>query len=533
MVVSYHPDQYGNKFYGFKKYSEDLNVEVVRGSQEVFCSKLFVESYLSDLQHCFVSSEGKTESYNELFRKTDKVAYIKKFLNFHPEVGGHFKKRHEVDEEILEVNENLFGGEIEISDMFRLNRKSLSQAYFNHQVTQELIERKLLQSFTFGPKTSLENPGQIISYKESVENVMKETDNQRKSELYKHDKEDCSEDCEKRGCSSIVSVDGLWKLTYKICMWEPTNKYPGQNISEYVPNACPLQPGAGSAFCDHHGKTVISCGYPSELRPFLKACGANPNAYTKEGKEKVLSVLKFIAQEKPDNDQIPTTEDEQGTGYFLRNKKMATKENLAEPLGNIGDCRKDIGEAKRLHRRSRGVECIVSGGGVIRSWTPLYKSEGPTQVALIMLRFLHLYFQGKSIEDFTKFFMSYDNICHVDELKLLAKKLDLPVPFDEIWLKINKVIDPLHIKNHSRPKCKELYNPEKVREAFPEANLMCAEQTFAWMGRYKKIFNSMTKNHFHFMLHRLIKGRNQYTSNCYKDGRKPLLPSGKVERESV
>ena len=97
--------------------------------------------------------------------------------------------------------------------------------------------------------------------------------------------------------------------------------------------------------------------------------------------------------------------------------------------------------------------------------------------------------------------MSYDNICHLDELKLLAKKLDLPVPFDEIWLKINKVIDPLHIKNHSQPKCKELYNPEKVREAFPEANLMCAEQTFVWMGRYKKIFNSMTKNHFHFMLH--------------------------------
>ena len=95
-------------------------------------------------------------------------------------------------------------------------------------------------------------------------------------------------------------------------------------------------------FCDHLGKKVISCNYPSELRLFITTCGASPNAYTKEGGGKVLS--------------IPTTEDDQGTGYFLGNKKIATKENLVEPTGNAGDCRKDIGEAKRLHRRYRGVK---------------------------------------------------------------------------------------------------------------------------------------------------------------------------------
>ena len=86
---------------------------------------------MSDLQHCFVSREGKTESYNELFRKTDKVAYIKKFLNFHPEVGGHFKKRDKVDEEILEDTENLVGGEIRIYDIFRLNRKKASARHIS------------------------------------------------------------------------------------------------------------------------------------------------------------------------------------------------------------------------------------------------------------------------------------------------------------------------------------------------------------------------------------------------------------------
>ena len=40
------------------------------------------------------------------------------------------------------------------------------------------------------------------------------------------------------------------------------------------------------------------------------------------------------------------------------------------------------------------------------------------------------------------------------------------------------------IKPHlfQRPECKEIYAPAKVSEKYPEANLMIAEQTFAWMG---------------------------------------------------
>ena len=153
------------------------------------------------------------------------------------------------------------------------------------------------------------------------------------------------------------------------------------------------------------------------------------------------------------------------------------------------------------------------------------------QVALIMLKFLQLKLKDKTVEEYRKFYLSYDNICHVDELKLLSKPLPLPMPEDKIWLEINKVIDPLHINNHTRQKCKDLYNPEKVKKEVPEANLMSAEQTFAWFGRYKKICNSMTKVHFQFMLHCLIKQRNTYTSVCYKNNKKPLLPSAKVAKK--
>ena len=79
-------------------------------------------------------------------------------------------------------------------------------------------------------------------------------------------------------------------------------------------------------------------------------------------------------------------------------------------------------------------------------------------------------------------------------MKLLRDKLALEPPFDIVWNKINKIIDPLHLRNHTRSKCKSDYNPEKVRKLFPEANLMCAEQTFTWLSRYKKIFNSMSNS---------------------------------------
>ena len=178
---------------------------------------------------------------------------------------------------------------------------------------------------------------------------------------------------------------------------------------------------------------------------------------------------------------------------------------------------------------SRGVFCFVSGGGIIRSWSPLYKSEGPTQVALLMTSFLETYL-GSVIpnpEDWAKFFLSYDNMCHIDELKLLHVKLNLTEPFCDMWQKINKVIDDLHIRNHTRPSCKTLYNPDQVKTLYPEANTMQCEQTFAWLARYKKILNSTSKVNFHFMLHRLVVGRNSYTERCYKEGRRPLLPSAK------
>ena len=87
----------------------------------------------------------------------------------------------------------------------------------------------------------------------------------------------------------------------------------------------------------------------------------------------------------------------------------------------------------------------------------------------------------------------------MDRLRLLRSPLPLEGEFQNIWSKIEKVIDPLHVKNHKgiyiyknikflsftqRPECKVIYAPAKVAVKYPEANLMIAEQTFAWMGKF-------------------------------------------------
>ena len=52
-------------------------------------------------------------------------------------------------------------------------------------------------------------------------------------------------------------------------------------------------------------------------------------------------------------------------------------------------------------------------------------------------------------------------------------------------LYVQKIIDTLHMKNHSDPRCDhEQYNPAKVLPEDSGMNTMSCEQTFAWLSRY-------------------------------------------------
>ncbi|KAL9977815.1 hypothetical protein ACROYT_G015264 [Oculina patagonica] len=97
------------------------------------------------------------------------------------------------------------------------------------------------------------------------------------------------------------------------------------------------------------------------------------------------------------------------------------------------------------------------------------KSESPTQAFLVLTLWLYRKFKplldaGLTAEQLdekiSQTVIAYDNMCHVDGLKLA--KLDLPFqkPLDKMWQRVVKVIDRLHIRNHKDSKCKTVYNPD-------------------------------------------------------------------------
>ena len=155
------------------------------------------------------------------------------------------------------------------------------------------------------------------------------------------------------------------------------------------------------------------------------------------------------------------------------------------------------------------------------------RSESPSQAFLIILNWLFVILKGISPTSWGGIYIAYDNMCHVDGLKVVRKPLPFPAPFDLMWTAINKIIDSLHISNHKDAKCKEKYDPAKLKEHLPNMNIMAAEQTFVWLSRFKKILCSMPKVHHLFYMHRMVVRRNSYTVSCYKRGLKPVLPKAR------
>ena len=177
-----------------------------------------------------------------------------------------------------------------------------------------------------------------------------------------------------------------------------------------------------------------------------------------------------------------------------------TAEVLEEDTMSVRNapCNKDTGEKSRLCQRSRGLFAVVSGGGNILYFNPLFKSESPSQVYMLMVRIIYLELKEVPSDQFDQavqsYVLSYDNMCNIDKLKAAQQELPLPTPYNTMWFRIKKVIDRLQ------------YNPDNI---LPEGcNTMASEQLHAWLSRYKKVVNSMTQTHQLFYIHRMCRRRN-------------------------
>ena len=267
--ITYYPDCYGNTNHGFRFYEGHLRVKVTRASSDVWFSSLLVKSHMAELQHGWMSSIAKAESYNETFVDTETVKKIKTFIKFNPEVGKRFDKKtgneaefeniqdeNETKEEV-KTNENIQDKnetqeKNNINKIHELKRKSLQSALINQEIQNELKEREMI--FNFGPK--FEN-GEQKTFKSSADEFMEHVEDLRKYEIYKH--ENCSKACAARGCKWVIAVDGLWKLRFPICMWNTQHLYP-KEIQDYLPNACTEAPEYSKAFCAKHCKTAEVLG---------------------------------------------------------------------------------------------------------------------------------------------------------------------------------------------------------------------------------------------------------------------------------
>ena len=155
----------------------------------------------------------------------------------------------------------------------------------------------------------------------------------------------------------------------------------------------------------------------------------------------------------------------------------------------------------------------------------IHRSEGPGQVFLIAVQYLLTRLKDIPEEDWGEFIFSYDNLCNVDKMRAARKPLPLPEPYDKIWLKIRKIVDRLHLRNHKNPDCRVKYGIDDLKERFPCLNTPVAEQVFVWSSRFKRIMCAMPKRRHLFFYHRMVIRRNNYVSKCYQEKRVPEFPS--------
>ena len=102
------------------------------------------------------------------------------------------------------------------------------------------------------------------------------------------------------------------------------------------------------------------------------------------------------------------------------------------------------------------------------------RSEGPAQVFLIVLMWMVRIFSQKTREERKKAIISYDNMCHLDNLRVAHEPLSLPGDLQYLWMDTRKIIDSLHIRNHKDTRCRQRYDPmpAAVKEENPKFNTM-------------------------------------------------------------
>lgn len=160
----------------------------------------------------------------------------------------------------------------------------------------------------------------------------------------------------------------------------------------------------------------------------------------------------------------------------------------------------------RFYKRTAGIMAIVRPCGIIIDYAEMLTCESPSQLFVQLLRL-------KCDSGAYLKYMGYDRACEFEPfLKNLQKKdnLGATMLLDDMTF----LVDKFHIKGHTTPKCDIadpacLYHPDLPRFSdISGVNTECAEQAFAWLGKFKHMMKYMSQNRFKFFLFLIIRARN-------------------------
>ncbi|WAR06262.1 hypothetical protein MAR_021631 [Mya arenaria] len=352
--------------------------------------------------------------------------------------------------------------------------KMALNSFFACELEKEIDERNLTAHITFNQKNT-EN------------DVLGKIDQYRRDEIYPHS---CSANCKKKGCENLRVIDACWKLNIFHCLMSVPQHVDGYPLLSF-PNVCVNEPRAGSVFCQEHFQLLQRNGVPTEKKSFLQHVGCKGADSTSQMEAIVMAFAGSIQQTGQTAIEYQgmyfSLDLRQGTKSMVLRNRPSSWESSGKSL-----CNKDIGQKGKLRQKSRGHFMCVTGGGHIIA-------ESPSQVFMQTIKVIYEDVRHVPHEHLDShletYFLVYDNMCHLDSLRG------------------SKVIDRLHLSNHKNKKCHTKYNPDVLPAGY---NTQAAEQTFSWLGRFKKVVNSMTQMHHLFYLHRMIKRRNSYTEICRK-----------------
>uniref|UniRef100_A0A1X7UPD7 CxC5 like cysteine cluster associated with KDZ domain-containing protein n=1 Tax=Amphimedon queenslandica TaxID=400682 RepID=A0A1X7UPD7_AMPQE len=356
-LLNYRYEQYGSERNGYRYYEQPR--DYVKASRTTYIMRSLQELFIAAGHHTWCSFEGAAEVYNEMVRLSfsENATNTAKFLSLCP----------------LRVTETLEKNNGEDIDClpYELNRKLVAEAFWNAESEMELRETK--------------NIGHSFFSVSAREDLMKEIDRKRANTTYPHN--DCSDKCKKRGCGTLWSCDGNWKLTYPICMFDTPKELSGFSGQLNYVSACPNQPENGEAFCEEHKEKAKSLGIPTILGDYVK--------YKKQNSRDI-----GLAGKKADKQvDLHAASDCQGTTGIIDKFPNMSADLDDEDSSSKPSCNKETGEKKRIQRWTRGHFFVVRGGGHIDTWQPLYQSEGPAQVFLILLVWMISAMQEMSRKD--------------------------------------------------------------------------------------------------------------------------------------